>query len=174
MANSKEAKKETGKMKFNWFKKEKVENGADFEALSVVLPKSGKEMTLAKLVEDHDIVVNMMGYAHPDHMVQCNGGEMKVSEMVKKYNDMLDKSAESKDKKESSEKEEKEREASSVDGKEDQDIGYQKKENTADKAKAKENFEKVKNAPAAAAASQAPQIDLPQDMLARGKALFGK
>ena len=46
--------KQGAKAMFNFFKKTKVDNASDFEALSVVLPKSGKEMTIAQIVNEMD------------------------------------------------------------------------------------------------------------------------
>lgn len=201
LKNSKEKQKETGSMKLNFFKKQKVENATDFEGVSVVLPKSGKEITISQLVEEHDVIVNMQGYANGDHMVKYNDSdEMSVNELVKKYNEMLDESAKSKDMAESKEKEIAEREDG--DKGEEQDLEKQKKENAekdkegkedgeekekmkneadaalkliADKEAAEKaaNFEKLKNAPDKSL-SEAPKLDLPEDMVARGRALFGK
>lgn len=88
LANSKDTQRET-KMKFNWSKKTKVENSkevGDIESLVVELPKSKKEMTVAQLVNAHDAILNMNGYANGDHMVKVGDkDEMSVNDLVKKH-----------------------------------------------------------------------------------------
>jgi hypothetical protein len=75
-------------MKFSFFKKEKIENGANIENMSVVLPNTGKEVTIAQLINDADA---MKKYAHGEHMVKLNDDEeMPVHELVKKYKQMCD------------------------------------------------------------------------------------
>lgn len=81
LANSKEERK--GELMF--FKKTKVENSKDFEAMSVTLPKSKKEMTLAEMVEKMDKIENMQGYANDEHMVKVGDGEMSVKNLSEKY-----------------------------------------------------------------------------------------
>lgn len=89
LRNSKDNKGEgTHKMKFNMFKKTKVENSADFENHVIELPQSKKQMTLGELVEAHDKFVNMHGYANDDHMVKVGDGEMSVKDLVKKHMDL--------------------------------------------------------------------------------------
>lgn len=104
VSNSKDLKDQKGenKMKLNIFKRTKVENSkdVDFEELSVKLPKSGKELTLAKLVEDHDTVLNMNGYANGEHFVKAGEEEMTVNQMMKKYNAAMSELAEMKAKNE--------------------------------------------------------------------------
>ena len=90
LANSKE-KKENSKMglpKLNIFRRQKLENekSVDLEGLIVELPKSKKEISLTKLVNDHDAFLNMNGYANGDHMVKVNEkDEMSVNDLVKAY-----------------------------------------------------------------------------------------
>lgn len=51
------SKKESGTMKkFSFFKREKMENAIDIENVSVILPKSGKELTITQLVNALDEV----------------------------------------------------------------------------------------------------------------------
>lgn len=84
------------KMKISFFKKQKVEkldNAADLESLSVILPKSKAEVTVAEAIADADTLRNMQGYASDDHMVKVNDSEeMSVKDLKSKYNEMVDKS----------------------------------------------------------------------------------
>ncbi len=70
------------------FKKEKVENSADFDQMMVQLPLSKQEMTLNELVNAHDKVVNMHGYASEDHMVNLGDEEMSVKDLKDCYGKM--------------------------------------------------------------------------------------
>ena len=70
---------------FKIFKKEKVENSADLEAMSVLLPESKKEVTVAEAINIADKFMNMHGYANGDHMVKVGDEEMSVNELGKKY-----------------------------------------------------------------------------------------
>ncbi len=53
LANS---KREPSTMKFKLFKRAKVENAADFEDMCVILPKSGREVTIDTMVNELDAV----------------------------------------------------------------------------------------------------------------------
>lgn len=93
LANDKESKP----MKLNLFKRTKVENSneIDLDTMSVVLPKSKKEMTLTQLVNDadaaHDKENPAYGMAHPDHMVDMGEGKkMSVKDMHNAYKAMCD------------------------------------------------------------------------------------
>ena len=52
------------KMKFNFFKKEKVENGIDLESMSVVLPSSKVEKTITQLINEADAKEEKKGLAN--------------------------------------------------------------------------------------------------------------
>lgn len=68
------------------FKRQKLENALDVENTLVELPKCKVEMSIAKLVNDHDAFLNMHGYAAGDHMVKVNDkDEMSVNDLVKSY-----------------------------------------------------------------------------------------
>jgi len=89
LSNSEERKP----MKLSLFKRTKVDNTVDLETMSVVLPKSGKEMTLTQLVNDadsaHDKENPAYGMAHPDHMVDMGDGKkMAVKDMCNAYKAM--------------------------------------------------------------------------------------
>lgn len=74
---------------FEMFKRSKVENAADLENTLVKLPKSKKEMSISAALTELDKVLNMAGYASPEHMVKVNDKEeMSVNDMIKKYQDV--------------------------------------------------------------------------------------
>jgi Uncharacterized protein conserved in bacteria (DUF2213) len=120
LANSKEKGK---KMAFNFFKRTKVENAIDPE-LQVVLPKSGKVVSVAKLINDayeKDQDPSMDGnpknksgesakdhaMANMDHMVKMHDGSyMKVKDMMNRYKAMNDDLEDLKKKKDDSKEEE--------------------------------------------------------------------
>ncbi len=84
LANSK-SKKEN-KMGLKLFQRKKLENSIDIENTMVELPKSKKELSIAQLVNDHDAILNMNGYANEDHMVKVNDkDEMSVKELRDAY-----------------------------------------------------------------------------------------
>jgi cobalamin biosynthesis protein CobT len=72
-------------MKLNIFKRQKVENSTDLSEMMVELPKSKKEVSLVKCIEEYDKLVNMHGYASEDHMVKVGNEEMSVKDLVKAH-----------------------------------------------------------------------------------------
>lgn len=92
ISNSKE---ESFFMKLKFWNRKPVENSTDFENIFVTLPKSGKEFSIAKLVNEMDEQEekkkeNMHESGHPmaekGHMVKLHDGTMcNVGELVKKY-----------------------------------------------------------------------------------------
>lgn len=72
----------------NIFKRTKVENSSDFDSMMVQLPVSKKEMTLTQLVNEHDKIVNMAGYASEEHMVNLGEEEMSVKDLKDCYGKM--------------------------------------------------------------------------------------
>lgn len=98
LANS---KKETKKMAFNIFKRQKVDNAVDIEGMEVELPKSKKAVSLTKMITEYDAIVNMNGYANGDHMVKLNEKEeMSVNDLIKKHQTMCQEMESMKSKKE--------------------------------------------------------------------------
>ena len=97
LANSKDNVKEKVKMKFNIFKRTKVENAIDIEGLMIELPKSKKEMLMSDVVTKYDAVLNMNGYANGDHMVKVGEDEMSVNDLVKKHMEMCNAQKEAED-----------------------------------------------------------------------------
>ena len=96
IANNKDEGKK--KMKFNFFKRTKVENSMDLESMLVVLPKSKREVSIEKLIneaDEHEMEDKKKDadehekMAHPDHMVDCNGEKMTVNDMMEKYKDAM-------------------------------------------------------------------------------------
>lgn len=85
LANSKEKE-----MKFQLFKKTKVDNSKDlnFEEMSVTLPKSGKEKTLLQLVNEADEAAVAVAPSIEDAKVTVGGVEMTVKELIKMYSEM--------------------------------------------------------------------------------------
>lgn len=88
IANSKGA----SKMKFNFFKKQKVENSTDLESMSVMLPKSKTEISIEKLINDADEAMikknDGEGSDEGKHKVKVGEHEMTVNELVEKYHEM--------------------------------------------------------------------------------------
>lgn len=184
IANSKEG---DGKMKLNFFKREKVENaGIDIESTRVELPLSKKEFTISEIVNAYDKVLNMDGYASPDHMVKVGNEEMSVKQLVKKHMEQCNDMEEMK-----KSKEENSEESLSEDEKDVGDRGSDKNLKNKDEAdddinkEKEESSEKKKNEVTAKAKAVknagpnftkefAPSIDLMADKLARAKNLFSK
>ncbi len=193
IANSKEQGE--NKMKLNFFKRQKVdkiENGADLETLSVTLPKSKAEVTIAEAVELADTLKNMQGYANGDHMVKIGEEEMSVNDLMKKHSEVCNELAEMKKSKENKEDEadvdadevenddDADKEAKAKEKKENEDKDDEKmKKNAADKeakeklaAEKKANLEKLKNAHLNAK-NEVPEIQLASDRTAVGKSRYG-
>lgn len=85
LANSKD-KKGDNKMAFKLFKRTKVENSIDIEGMIIELPISKKEMSLTKVINAYDAILNMNGYANDEHMVKVNDKEeMSVKDLVKAH-----------------------------------------------------------------------------------------
>lgn len=172
LSNSKE--KKVGLL--NLFKKEKIENSADLEQMSVVLPKSKKEVTIAEAVGIADTVMNMHGYANPDHLVKVGEEEMSVNDLVNKYGSMMAKhNADEADAKKKEEEEKKKKENMSDEEKKAEEV----KKNAADEQAKKDkelkdkNFNDLKDAPFKNNLVPSDNVDLSADKVARGKARYG-
>lgn len=95
LANSKDQKGESTIMKFNLFKKTKVENSLDIEGMSLVLPKSGKEVTLVQLVNEADELEDKKKknevMADMGHQVKLHDGSMcNVADLLAKHKAVMD------------------------------------------------------------------------------------
>jgi len=93
LANSKE--KEKSKMKFNLFKRTKVENQKDFdfENMCVTLPKTGKEKTLIQLVNEADEFEEKKkeNVADPKAIVKLHDGSTcSVGDLIEKHKSLHD------------------------------------------------------------------------------------
>lgn len=159
------------------FKKQKVENAADFENTMVTLPKSKVDKTLNQVVEMADTLQNMAGYAHPDHMVKMNDDEeMSVSKMVDSYGCMKSELEDLKKKKENVDLDGGEKQAEKDDAKADKtkkNDDEEKKENDEDEMDEKKknaHFTALKNAHLAHSKDPV-KADL--DKMSRGKARYG-
>lgn len=183
LANSQTKKSETNNkgvsMKFNFFKKEKIENGLELESTSVVLPKSKKEVTVAEAIEAADTLHNMNGYANGDHFVKVGEEEMSVNELVEKYNGMC---AEKKKNEEDAEKAKNEAAEKDEDKKENEDDKEDKKENKEEekvdvevKEKKENHIEAIKNAEKIANSVKVKTevVQTSSDQVARGKSRYG-
>ncbi len=67
-------------MKLNLFKRSKVENAADIENMVVVLPKSGREVSITQLVNEADAADEKK--KNGGDKVKVDGVEMTVAELV--------------------------------------------------------------------------------------------
>ncbi len=192
--------KEKEPMKLNIFKRTKVENSVDLESMVVVLPKSGKELTITDLVKDHDEVIqnrNAMA-AHPDHLVDMGDGKkMTVKDMCNGFKQMNDELAAHKKNAEEKESEVDEaKEDVEVEGddkakdndddaqmnKEDEEAKkkalelaeHEEKEVEAAKKKnAKEKADRLRNAGPGKEDEEVAKVEFSADQVARGKARYG-
>jgi hypothetical protein len=80
------------KSMFSLFKKQKVENSAELVEMSVVLPKSKIERTVAQLINEADAMEHAKKnddmVAHPESHVLVGKEKMKINDLIKKYQDM--------------------------------------------------------------------------------------
>lgn len=200
LSNSKE--KGDSKMKLNFFKRAKVENSIDLAEMSVVLPKSGKEIAIIKLVNDADEMEEAKKknevMADMGHKVKMHDGSMcNVGELLEKHKAMCDEMESMKKENEDSEIEEGEKEVGdrggdeSLDNDEDEEakkkalelaeheekeIEAAKKKNSADDEKkkvAKEKADRLKNAHLRDAAEETVTLEFSGDRVARGKSRYG-
>lgn len=175
-----------------FFKKTKVENAIDPD-MSVVLPKSGLELTLTQIVnnlDEYEIKKKEPQMANGEHMVEMNGMKMTVNEMMDKHMKMCDElavmkkpmndeeagatgesgdqMAEGETPSDISNMEEKEKPLQISEPK-DKEVEMEKQKNAADKAKA------VVDAPVKSDAGvlKLMAIDLSSDKVARGLARYG-
>ena len=178
-------------MSFKFFKKEAVKNSTDLEGMVVELPKSKVEITLTKLINDHDAILNMHGYANGDHLVKIGDkDEMSVNDLVKKHMEACNEieslkkpkeegvenaeedEDEKKKKKENEEGEDAEKRAASEEKKTKNEADEKAKADA--KAAAKVKADALKNAgPGSASEMPAVSIDLPQDQIERGLKRYG-
>lgn len=164
-----------------FFKKQKVENSKELEEMSVTLPKSKKEVSVAELIANADS--NMMSgcYANGEHKVKVGDEEMTVNELVSKHLEMknkmggdeADKAAKedpgaehpAEEMAANDEDEEAKKKALELAKHEEKEIAEKKKNSD------EENFKKLKNAPANQ--EEVVYVDTSMDRVARGKTRYG-
>lgn len=178
-------KQEIKKMKFNFFKKEKFDNSmVDLEQMSVILPKSKKEMTIERLINSMD--EQEMNSEEPrlvngDDKVKVGDQEMTVNELTEKYNSMCKaknseeeeakKKKDLEDEKAKNELEEEKEKNSDELEKEKEKNSDEEKKKADEKAQNSAHFERLSNAHARVAS--APVTDFSWDQAARGKQKYG-
>lgn len=88
------SKQENKTMALSFFKKEKVSNEVDYASVLTTLPKSKKELTIEQVINaaDEAEMKKKENKADMNGMVKVNEKEeMKVSDLVNKYNEMVKK-----------------------------------------------------------------------------------
>lgn len=183
-------------MGFKLFKKSKVENATDIEGIHVVLPKSGREVSIVELINEVDEMEKKGndGLADPAHKVKLHDGSYcNVAELVEKHKAMNEELEGLKKKKEDEMEPEgdaelKETDVDSestpemanddkpMDAEADKEEKKEDKEMTKKNAiEAKKKADKLRNAhlTAIANASEVRVVDMPEDKVARGKSRYG-
>lgn len=152
--------KEGAKSMFGFFKKTKVENSADLEVMSVILPVSKVEKTLTQIINEADEMEMKAKEEEPmanaEHHVMVGEKKMKINELVKKYQEMMAKNEEkdAHEKAETPAEEKKEHPAKANEEKEEKDeekkeihvdIDSHKEENMSDEEAKKKAMELAKH-----------------------------
>lgn len=186
-------KDEGKKMKFNFFKRQKVENSTELDGMCVVLPNSKKEVFLEKLINEADereMKKDEPKMVDMKDLVEIDGEKLSVDELVKQFNaakcnkknedededdddseDPAAMNSEDEDKKENEDdEEEKKVEDSKKNEEEDDEEEEEKKKNK--KKNAKDKADRLRNADKKPTQFVA-RVDLSMDQVARGKKLFG-
>lgn len=140
LANDKKGK-DSG-MKFKFFSRAKVENSKAEELANmvVVLPKSGVEVEVAKLISDADDVQSNKGkpkMANASHLVEVDGEKMSVADLVKKYNAACEKMDNMDDEDDDDEEVQNEDDEESVENEDDESVENEDDEEADKKAKKK-------------------------------------
>lgn len=184
LANSKDDNEGDPEMKLPKFFN-RTEVGADlqkqFMSLTLTLDKSGKEISVAKLVNDMDELMAAGGYANGEHKFKVGDEEMSVNDLAKKYTEMKNKFTEV----DKADEEAAEGEPQVATNEEDEEEKKKKENEKADmEAKEKEkkqnaldNYKKLQNAgpkPVEGNILDAEEVDLHSQQLARGQARYGK
>jgi hypothetical protein len=132
-------------MKLNFFKKQKVENTADLEGTTVVLPKSGRELTIADLVKNADevAVAGQEMMANGDHHIMVGEHKMKVNELVEKYAQCMNELSDLKKPKQDESDEEAKKKALELAAHEEGEIEAKKKSSISEDEEKKKNADKA-------------------------------
>lgn len=158
------------------FKREKVENALELESTIVELPRSKREVSIARLVNEADEAEmkkengeeEKEKYANGDSMVKVGDKEMSINNLIKEYNslcDMKKQNEEDMKKKENMAEEEKK--------KENAEEEMKKKENMDDDKKKENSVEKVMNAGFEGFDSGSLFVSTSTDKIALGKTRYG-
>lgn len=134
--------KQESSMAFNFFKKSKVENGLDFEGLSVVLPKTQREVALVDLINEADVELKEI----KDQVILVNEEKderMTIDEAVKEIHDLRNKCNELEEKLKAQEEDKKENEEEKKEELKEE-FKEEKKENEEKKEEFKEEFKEEK------------------------------
>lgn len=183
LSNSKDKKGESSM--FNFFKKSKVENSSELAETLVTLPKSKREGSVEKFLNEVDSMSMTGAYANGDHKVKVGEEEMTVNELVEKHMEMknkmdsADKDAKAaneekgdKDAEKKPENEEKgDKEADKKPENESKAAEEKKAAELQDKAKNQSHFDKLKNAPSKPV--KVLTVETSSEAVARGKSRYG-
>lgn len=157
---------------FSFFKKSKLENSAEFEGSTVMLPKSKKEKTIEQVInmaDEMEMKENEdMPMAEVEHYIEFEGKKIKVADLLAKFMALKEGAEKKNEEKAVPEKEEKKEEVV-VEDSSDKDM---KEEMPEEKKTNSEHFKKLANAHADAL-SKSVSPDLAQDKLARGINRYG-
>jgi uncharacterized protein YdeI (YjbR/CyaY-like superfamily) len=164
----------------NLFKKTKVDNSKELAETMVTLPKSKVDMTLEDCARLADQVTNEKDEpkkCNMEDLVEVNGEEMTVKELVSAYNKSKKNEEDEAKKKEQAKNEEDEEEAENKKNEEDEEAENKKnkedeeKQNALEAQRKKAEFEALKNAHLDQ--TSVVRIETGADMIARGKARYG-
>lgn len=178
LKNSKQTNSKGEKGMLTFFKREKMENSSDLEKTSVILPKSKKEFTLDKIVNEMDKneVEKKENDGHrmanADDVVEIDGEKLRVQQLVDYFENGKKNEADEKKKKEA-----KENESDDDEKKENESEDDEKNENESEEDEEKEkaqnesDFDKVKDAPKKVqnSSSNGPVLQTMSAKIARGK-----
>lgn len=176
--------------KFKWFKREKVENSIDLEAMSVELPTSKREVTISSLINEADALEKTKGIANSKDTVEVDGVQLTVEDLIESYKNAKKNKEDDEDKdddKKDNDDMDDEGDADSMDNEDDDEEERKaalKKAADDKKENAKKKAAKLKNAADKHVREQQEEIererkkiankrDMPGDKLKRGKARYG-
>lgn len=147
-STDKETKKGESIMgKFNFFKRQKLENSVDLEDTIVELPKSKQQMSISDVISKYDERLLNGYHCNGDEIVKVGESSMSVNELVEKHMDLQNQISEE-EKKKNAEEEEKKKNAEEEEKKKKENEDKAKKEEEEKKAnedKAKEEEAKKAN-----------------------------
>lgn len=166
-----------GATMFKFFKTSKVENSID-QDLSVKLPKSGVEFTIAQLIQNADEAEEKKkdyhaGLADMDHKLKMEDGSyMNLGEFMESHKKMRDEMGSMKKANEEREEADKKKNAEEEEAKKKMEEG-EKAESEKKKNEAQARADALKNAHTNFQAPEQATLRTSGDMLALGKARYG-